>query len=162
MKHQTILILFTVCFSFSVFAEVHRDLSVLPQSSPQRTVNDLQIVSQDGVIYRKSIDRDGIQLTIRDGKSNISQSRSYSDFVSKKACSANDESTLVIAFTENSLAKAKQACEEQVEGRVISSNVLTQTMLCHYSCKKVSLESIQSLFFEPFIEYIEPNVTRGI
>lgn len=146
-------------FSEPLFAEVHRDLGVLPQ----RSYNDLQVVRENGQLFRKELLRDGIQTTLIESQTKpLSQTSSFSDFVGKKSCRDFSESEVIVSFTEKSDNKAKQSCEDILEGKVLSVDTLNHSLICRYACKKVTLEAFQSLFFENFVKYIEPNAPREL
>ncbi len=143
-----------------LYAESHREPSVLPTA---RAVEDLQVIREDGYLYSKELVRDGIRTIVRGNNTQVkTDAKTYSDFVSKKSCNQESEALLLVAYTSGNAKKASAACSEQLDGKVLVKDTSSQTLLCKYSCKNVSLESLQSLFFENFVRYIEPNTSRGL
>lgn len=160
MRNLSLFLLALKFLTPVLYAESHREPSVLPTA---RAVEDLQVIREDGYLYSKELVRDGIRTTVRGGNSSVTHdAKTLSDFVGKKSCGTDNEAILVIAYTSGNMNKAVASCQDQLEGRVILRDSLNHTLLCKYSCQNASLESLQTLFFESYVRYIEPNVTRQL
>jgi len=141
------------------FSESHRELSVLPAN---RAVEDHQVVRDSGYLYSKELLTDGVRTTTRSSVSSITTHKHFSEFVDKKSCNSNNEALLIIAFGTDNSKKAATGCQEHIDGKVVRLDSETKTLLCKYSCKTLTLDSLQALYFESFVRFIEPNISRKL
>lgn len=160
MRNLSLLFLALKFLTPVLYAESHREPSVLPTA---RAVEDLQVIREDGFLYSKELVRDGIRTTVRGGGSSVTHdAKTLSDFVGKKSCGTDNEAMLIVAYTSGSMNKAVAGCQDQLDGRVILRDSQNHTLLCKYSCQNTNLDSLQSLFFESYVRYIEPNASRTL
>jgi len=158
--HFLLSLSFILGFSMPSFAE-HEEGSP-GNGVSTRQEDNLRIIRTKGRTTIKEMTKNGIQNTfIRKGEEPRTTAWSLTDFTSEKVSCTDGKGRLIVAYVADNQGDNLKSVIKAAEAsgfKVVEVVPFIGSMLVQYDCNKVTLGQIQKLYFNKFVEYIEPDV----